>query len=65
MKKVDPIGSLRLSADYVGSTRREAGSSPPSSANHKRSKSETGKAGKAIVDEIVLPTLQKVIFTKT
>ncbi|KAA1466516.1 Pkinase-domain-containing protein [Dentipellis sp. KUC8613] len=71
VKKVDTVGSLRLSAEYVGSMRgREGGASgsAPSSpvkdksnSAHKRLASETTKAGKAIIDDVVLPTLQKSI----
>lgn len=60
VKKVDPVGSLRLSADFVGSMRRDSSGSPTSPTVHKRATSEAGKAGKSIVDEIVLPILQKV-----
>ncbi|KAF4574611.1 hypothetical protein EYR40_005641 [Pleurotus pulmonarius] len=61
VKKVDAAGSLRLSADYVGQVRREAsnGSAPPSpvASSHKRRASEMGKAGRSIVDEIVIPII--------
>jgi len=48
--------------DYVGSLRKE-GSLPslPSPISHKRAASEAGKAGKTMVDDIVLPILQKAI----
>lgn len=74
VKKVDKEGSLRLSADFVGSLRaREAstgtGPSSPSSPSSpvkdravRRAASEAGKAGKSMVEDIVLPTLQKVIL---
>jgi serine/threonine-protein kinase 24/25/MST4 len=67
IKKLDAAGSLRLSNDFVGSMRREASNSSgqaPSSptAPHKRTTSETAKAGRSMVDEVVLPILQKVIF---
>jgi hypothetical protein len=71
VKKVDTVGSLRLSADYVGSLR-----SPPSVESplpsteekeqkgsgklRKRSKTETENAGRVLVDQVVLPTLQRV-----
>ncbi|KAF9462649.1 STE STE20 YSK protein kinase [Collybia nuda] len=62
VKKVDPVGSLRLSAEFVGSMRRESGGGSPTSPTvHRRAASEAGKAGKSIVDEIVLPILQKAI----
>jgi serine/threonine-protein kinase 24/25/MST4 len=70
VKKVDAAGSLRLSADFVGSMRsRESGntSSPtsPTTASkdksvHRRAASEAGKAGRVIVDDVVLPSLKKV-----
>lgn len=69
VKKVDAAGSLRLSSEYVGSIRREgstsAPTSPGSSPVKERSsasarKRVTGEAGKAVVDEVVLPTLQRV-----
>ncbi|KAF7355317.1 Ste20-like serine/threonine kinase [Mycena sanguinolenta] len=65
VKKVDTVGSLRLSAEYAGSMRREgsSGSLPTSptspTSTHRRATSEAGKAGKALVDEVVLPILQK------
>ncbi|KAI0322462.1 kinase-like domain-containing protein [Amylostereum chailletii] len=70
VKRVDTAGSLRLSADFVGSMRRESssGSAPNSpvkdkdkSSAHRRAASEAVKAGRAIVDDVVLPTLQKSI----
>lgn len=68
VKKVDTAGSLRLSADYVGSIRKEGsvdGSAPNSPVKdkslHKRAASEAAKAGRSIVDDVVLPTLQKAI----
>ena len=63
VKKVDAAGSLRLSTEFVGSLRKEAsaGSSPKSPpTTHKRMASEAGKAGSAIVDEVVLPIIQRV-----
>lgn len=74
VKKVDKEGSLRLSADYVGSLRSrsqagEAGSpstSSPSPVNTtnknsapRRVASEAGRAGSAMVDEIIVPILNK------
>lgn len=61
VKKVDPVGSLRLSAEFVGSMRKEgSGSTPTSPTAHKRAASELGKTGKSLVDDVVLPILQKV-----
>ncbi|KAI9000989.1 kinase-like domain-containing protein [Trametes punicea] len=66
VKKVDAVRSLRLSEEYVGSLRsRESSvSSVPSSpqsarGSHKRTASEAAKAGKAIVEDVMLPLLQK------
>lgn len=66
VKKVDPVGSLRLSADFVGAMRKEANSpsSPISPTTHKRAMSESGKAGRSLVDEIILPILGNVSFLK-
>ncbi|KAG6817407.1 hypothetical protein H0H87_009051 [Tephrocybe sp. NHM501043] len=64
VKKVDPAGSLRLSSEFVGSIRRDSGSSPTSPTSpskHKRGRSQTGKAGSAVVDEVVLPILKNAI----
>ncbi|KAF8914599.1 kinase-like domain-containing protein [Mucidula mucida] len=62
IKKVDTAGSLRLSAEYVGSMRREGStSSPTSPTSHKRGASEVGRAGKSIVDDVVQPILEKAI----
>lgn len=63
VKKVDTVGSLRMSAGYVGSIRREgSGSTPtsPTTTTHRRAASEASKAGKALIDEVVLPILQNV-----
>lgn len=67
VKRVDAAGSLRLSADFVGSMRaREGSSSQPGSPvsakdkSRRRTSSELVKAGKALVDEVVLPTLERV-----
>ncbi|KAF7288217.1 Ste20-like serine/threonine kinase [Mycena chlorophos] len=60
VKKVDTVGSLRLSSEYVGSMRREAssGSMPTSPTTHLRAVSEAMKAGVSLVDDVVLPILQ-------
>lgn len=76
VKKVDTIRSLRLSSGYVGSgsLRSKEGmeSSPTSPSSpgtagssgsgkaHKRGASEVAKAGKAMVDEVLLPIFEKV-----
>lgn len=64
VKKVDPVGSLRLSAEFVGSLRKDtsAPSSPTTSTIHKRSTSEFSKAGTVMVDQIILPIIQKVWY---
>ena len=69
VKKVDTVRSLRLSEEYVGSVRSREGStssipSPVSSTKspHRRAASEAQKAGKSLVDDVVLPILQKVCY---
>ncbi|KZV72120.1 Pkinase-domain-containing protein [Peniophora sp. CONT] len=68
VKKVDAAGSLRLSSDFVGSMRAREGSasSVPNSpvkdkAASRKTTSDGAKAGRAIVDDVVMPTLQKSI----
>ncbi|KAG7449212.1 Pkinase-domain-containing protein [Guyanagaster necrorhizus] len=61
IKKLDTAGSLRLSAEYVGNMRREGCTSAPTTPTHKRNASETAKAGKSVIDDVVLPILQKAI----
>jgi len=65
VKKVDTMGSLRLSAEFVGSRREGGGSAPPSPSkdrsSHKRGPGGLAKAGNLIVDEVVLPILQNAI----
>ncbi|KAJ7180086.1 kinase-like domain-containing protein [Mycena crocata] len=60
VKKVDTVGSLRMSAGYVGSGRREGSGSTPTSptTTHRRVASEASKAGRSLIDEVVLPILQ-------
>jgi len=66
VKKVDAAGSLRLSADFVGSARRERSTSAPTSPtsparmSHKRGPTELAKAGMSMIDEVVLPILHDV-----
>lgn len=71
VKKIDTTGSLRLSSEYVGSLRaREgssAGSAPTSPTSpvkdksaHKRAASDAARAARSLVDDVVLPALQKV-----
>ncbi|KAI0254783.1 STE STE20 YSK protein kinase [Lactifluus subvellereus] len=76
VKKIDTTGSLRLSSEYVGSMRVREGrdgssngsvpTSPTSpvkdkSSAHKRAASDAAKAGRSLVDDVVLPTLQRAI----
>ncbi|KAF8505850.1 Pkinase-domain-containing protein [Russula emetica] len=73
VKKIDTTGSLRLSSEFVGSMRARdgcnSGSAPTSptspvkdrSSAHKRAASEAAKAARSLVDEVVLPTIQKAI----
>ncbi|KAG6887693.1 hypothetical protein C0995_013436 [Termitomyces sp. Mi166 len=62
VKKVDPAGSLRLSAEFVGNIRKDGNpTSPTSPTKHRRTLSQVGKAGSALVDEVVLPILQNAI----
>lgn len=61
VKKVDAAGSLRLSTEYMGSLKKEGSVGSQASSRHKRSASEGVKAGMAMVDEVVLPVLQKAI----
>ncbi|KAG5343123.1 hypothetical protein C0989_000114 [Termitomyces sp. Mn162] len=51
VKKVDPAGSLRFSDD--GNTA--------SPTKHRRTLSQVGMAGSALVDEVVLPSIQNTI----
>ncbi|KAG8218471.1 kinase-like domain-containing protein [Butyriboletus roseoflavus] len=69
VKKVDTIGSLRLSAEYVGTARsRDDPPQSPSSTSPTRERSsfrrrvsELERAGRAMVDDVVLPVLQNAI----
>ncbi|KAJ3722952.1 Ste20-like serine/threonine kinase [Lentinula raphanica] len=63
VKKVDTVGSLKISAEHVGSLRRNSGSisGPSSPTLHRRAASEMGRAGTSIVDEVVLPVLHQAI----
>ncbi len=60
VKKVDPAGSLRLSSEFVGSMRKEGSVSSPRSPTLKRTSSDFEKAGRSLVDEVVLPILSNV-----
>jgi serine/threonine-protein kinase 24/25/MST4 len=65
VKKVDTVGSLRLSQEFVGSQREGSSGSSPSSpvtpkSPHTRAPSDCMKAGKSIVDEVILPICERV-----
>ncbi|TDL29875.1 Pkinase-domain-containing protein [Rickenella mellea] len=70
IKKLDKAGSLRLSAEYVGTMRKEGHGTNPSISpvethghghGHKRAASEAAKAGRTMVNDVVLPTIQNAI----
>ncbi|KAI0092662.1 Pkinase-domain-containing protein [Irpex rosettiformis] len=73
VKKVDTVRSLRLSEEYVGSLKRDrsgsgsqSGSAPPSPVSSKNGGSgkkvnQAERAGKAMVDEVLLPILERSI----
>jgi len=66
VKKVDTVGSLRLSSEYVGNMREGSTCSAPSSpvkekSSLKRAKNEALKAGLSLVDDVVLPTCERTI----
>ena len=60
VKKVDTVGSLRLSADFVGSARSTSAPTSPTKTSHKRDPTELARAGTSMVEEVVLPILQNV-----
>ncbi|KAH8105818.1 Pkinase-domain-containing protein [Cristinia sonorae] len=65
VKKVDTIRSLRLSSDYVGSVRSrensEGSPSPtsPRSTSSQKTSSDVAKAGRAMVDDVLLPIFER------
>jgi len=59
VKKVDPVGSLRLSSEFVGSLRKEG--SPTSPIAPRRASNETARVGGLMVDEVILPILNNTI----
>lgn len=61
VKKVDGAGSLRLSSEFVGSIRKDGSISSRSSTVHKRAASETARAGRSLVEDVVLPILSQKI----
>lgn len=65
VKKVDTVGSLRLSHEFVGSQRDGSSGSSPSSPTtpkspHKRALSDSMKAGQSIVNDVILPICERV-----
>ena len=60
VKKVDPVGSLKLSSEFVGSLRKEG--SPTSPIAPRRASNETARVGGLMVDEVILPILNNVRF---
>ena len=68
VKKVDTVRSLRMSAEYVGSLRKEPSesgsvpSSPQSTKSKPRTTSDAAKAGRAMVDDVLVPIFEKVRF---
>ncbi|EJD01512.1 Pkinase-domain-containing protein [Fomitiporia mediterranea MF3/22] len=68
VKRVDAAGSLRLSAEYVGAVRegtdgsvRINGTANFEGKDHRRKASDNARAGRAMVDEIVVPIVQNAI----
>ena len=62
VNKVDPLGSFRLPSEFLGSPRKEGSASSPI-APPRRASSETARVGGLMVDEVILPILNKVRFT--
>jgi serine/threonine-protein kinase 24/25/MST4 len=70
VKRVDTASSLRLSAEYVGTRSRETSPSSPTttppkdrpSSSFKRRASDSERAGRAMIDDVVLPVLQNVSY---
>ncbi|KAH8118693.1 Pkinase-domain-containing protein [Phellopilus nigrolimitatus] len=60
VKRVDAAGSLKLSAEYVGAVREGADGTVPRGP-HKRRGSDNARAGRAMVDEVVVPVVQNAI----
>ena len=59
VKKLDSAGSLRLSSDFMGS---KSPSSPTGTGSiHGRHVSEHQRAGSAMVNEVIVPTIQHAI----
>ena len=62
VKKVDPVGSLRLPSEFVGSVLKGSSTSPIAP---RRASSETARVGGLMVDEVILPNLNNVRFSTT
>ena len=63
VKRVDTIGSLKLSAEYVGAVREGAENGSRGNGEvkgHARRGSENVRAGRAMIDEVVVPVVQNV-----
>lgn len=62
VKKVDSVGSLESSTESIVNSKQEAaGTSRTSSDIHKCN--ESAKAGVSIIDQVILPVIQKVFVT--
>lgn len=63
-KRVDTAGSMRISADFVGSVRKPGDESSPTNgtSSHSRKQSDYTRAGAAMVSEVIVPTIQSVSF---
>lgn len=57
VKKLDSAGSLRLSSDFVGNKSP----SSPTNTTHGRHPSEYQRAGRSMVSEVIVPTIQLAI----
>ena len=68
VKKYDAAGSLKLSAEYVGAVRENSTMSSNGSGSSgegalpgkKRRTNENARAGRAMIDEVVVPVVQNV-----
>ena len=62
VKKIDSVGSLKFSAESIGNSKKEAaGTSWTSSDIYKCN--ESTKAGVSIINQVILPVIQKVFVT--
>lgn len=65
VKRVDAAGSLKLSAEYVGAVRESAENGVRMNGSvdgkdHRRKASDTARAGRAMIDDVVVPVVQNV-----